>query len=470
MEACVDLVGSRRKLGKNESPWVSVLNLCNSAIGAGVLSFPYGFRQTGILGGLFFIGVIWVIEVFALCLLVRVAEKYNSESYQQLVQSVLGSNLAILTSVTMITFVIGAMISYLIITGDVFGPVFAEFFGENSILANRRVVIVLFTVFVILPLAMKTTLKSLKYSSVISVVMLAYLTVALVTIGTKSLVLNGFPPNVLIWDAGKKAFVVIDVAVMAFQCHIQVITIFSELSEHPKPFFGAEKYMLEESLLDEEIISQISKRQRTERVKRMDAVIFLSMSVCLVGFCLVGLFGYLLFPDVESDVLKSFGGENQFMNFARVGMAMVGIVCYPVQHFPARSIVDDAIKALMKAPEAGFSWTRHTLITFFFVGSTLTVALLVTDLGTVFSIVGSTGGVMVVFIIPGLLLIRGIHTKPVGYTDHTLIGEEEIKWSTRTPSQKIVQIFGGALLVAFGVLIFVVTTYVNATGMIAKSG
>ncbi|KAL3697430.1 hypothetical protein R1sor_011506 [Riccia sorocarpa] len=469
MEAFVDLVGSRKRFGKNESPWVSVLNLCNSIIGAGVLSFPYGFRQTGILGGFFFVGVIWVIEVFALCLLVRVAEKYNSQSYQQMVKSVLGSNLAILTSVTMITFVLGSMISYMIITGDVFGPVFAQIFGENSILANRRVVILLFTIFVIFPLSMKTTLKSLKYSSVISVVMLTYLAVALGTLGTRSLIVNGLPSDVLIWEAGNKAFIIIDVAVMAFQCHIQVITIFSELSEHPDPFFGDGKYLLEERLLDEEVISQISKRQRSKRVRRMDAVIFLSMSICLVGFCLIGLFGYLLFPDVESDVLKSFGDENQFMNFARIGMAMVGIVCYPVQHFPARSIVDDAIKALMKAPEAAFSWTRHTLITLFFVGSTLTVALLITDLGTVFSIVGSTGGVMVVFIIPGLLLMRGIHTKPVGYTDYTLIGEDEIKWSTRTKSQKVVQIFGGALLIAFGLLIFVVTAYVNATGLLAKS-
>lgn len=30
-----------------------------------------------------------------------------------------------------------------------------------------------------------------------------------------------------------------------------------------------------------------------------------------------------MFPDVESDVLKSFGSDNGFMNIARVGMALV---------------------------------------------------------------------------------------------------------------------------------------------------
>ncbi|KAG6554569.1 hypothetical protein Mapa_003587 [Marchantia paleacea] len=468
MEVCVDLVGSRRKFGKNESPWVSVFNLCNAAIGAGVLSFPYSFRRTGIVGGLFFTGIIWVIEVFALCLLVRVTEKYNSQSYQQLVLSVLGSKMAVITSVTMITFLVGSMISYLIIT-DVFAPVFAELFGESSVFADRRVVIVLFTILLILPLALKTTLKALNYSSVISVAMLIYLTVVLVTIGAKGLIANGFPSDILLWDAGRHAFIIIDIVVFAFQCHIQVVPIFAELAENPTPFFGDEKGLLEERLLDEEVISQISLRQRSERVKRMDGVVFTSMSLCVVCYCLVGLFGYLIFPDVESDVLKSFGNKNGFMNFARIGMAVVAIVCYPVQSIPARSILDDVVKALMKAPVAAFSLTRHTTITLFLVGSTLTVALLINNVGTVFSVVASSGGVMVVFVIPGLLLVRGIHSAPVGYTDHTLIEEDGLTRSTRTTTQKFVQIVGGTLMLALGNLIFIATCYVSATGMASDS-
>ena len=30
--------------GQNYSPWVSVFNMCNAAIGSGVLSFPFAFR------------------------------------------------------------------------------------------------------------------------------------------------------------------------------------------------------------------------------------------------------------------------------------------------------------------------------------------------------------------------------------------------------------------------------------------
>lgn len=37
----------------------------------------------------------------------------------------------------------------------------------------------------------------------------------------------------------------------------------------------------------------------------------------------VGEFGYLLYPNVQSDLLISFGTSNKFLNFARVGMAGV---------------------------------------------------------------------------------------------------------------------------------------------------
>lgn len=68
--------------GQNYSPWVTVFNMCNAAIGSGVLSFPFAFRQTGVVGGLILTITIWSIEVAVLCMLIRAAEKYKTKSYQ----------------------------------------------------------------------------------------------------------------------------------------------------------------------------------------------------------------------------------------------------------------------------------------------------------------------------------------------------------------------------------------------------
>lgn len=39
-------------------------------------------RQTGVFGGLLYTGIIWLVEVGALLLLIRTAEKYKTKSYQ----------------------------------------------------------------------------------------------------------------------------------------------------------------------------------------------------------------------------------------------------------------------------------------------------------------------------------------------------------------------------------------------------
>lgn len=465
----VPLLGVSRKFGKNESPWVSVFNMCNAAIGTGVLSFPYAYKQTGLLGGLLLTVLIYMIEVFALCILIRVAEKHQCPTYQELVRTLLGSKMAFVTSVVILIMLIGGNVSYFIITGDVFTSIFVDAFGENPVLGNQKLVMVLFGLIVILPLSLKTSLKALKYSSMLSVIMLSYLAVALISVGMVQIVRKGFPSDVLIFEVGLQAFITLDIVVFSFQSHIQVVPVFAELVEHPNPFFGARKDSLVQKFLDEESNSEIPRKGcRSERIKRMDGVIFVSMTICFILYTLVGEFGYLIFQDVESDVLKSFGNKNFFINLARVGMAVVAMVCYPVQHHPARSIVDDAVKHVAKLP-ATFSWTRHILITLGFFILTLGIALITSDLGKVFSIMGATGGVMVVFIVPGTLLFLGSHNASGARTDVPMIEEEAAALSKRSRSQLSTQVFGGSCIVVFGVIIFMATVYVTVMGQMEGS-
>ncbi|KAG0565939.1 hypothetical protein M758_7G024100 [Ceratodon purpureus] len=452
---------SRERSGVNFQPWVSIFNLCNAVVGAGVLSFPFAFRQSGIYGGLFYTGLIWLIEVGALCILVRAAENNRSRSYQELVASTLGPRLAVLTSATILLFVLGAMISFLIITGDVFQPIFAGWFGNDSALSDRRFVITVFAVVVVLPLSLKRSLRELKWTSTISVIMLTYLTVALSTLGVAHLVDDGISHKIKYFSGGMPAFIAIDIVVFSFQSHIQVIPIFAELAENPWPFIGSGRKPLEERLLPVPEGLNIGRpltRVRSIRLRRMDGIILISMTICFVGYCLVGEFGYILFPDVESDVLKSFGSDNSFMNVARIGMCLVALACYPLQCYPARSILDDAIKHVFHRPGNESSRSRHILLTLLIFISTLVTALLITDLGTVFTIVGATGGVMVIFVIPGLLLVQqGLQQTPPDEEAHTLRErlEESLKW---------IKLIAGPLFLGLGVLIFVVTAYITAKG------
>lgn len=72
----------------------------------------------------------------------------------------------------------------------------------------------------------------------------------------------------------------------------QVIPIFAELAEHPWPFIGEGRKPLEERLLPvpEGLNTGRSLiRVRSIRLRRMDGIIFISMTICFVGYCLASL-------------------------------------------------------------------------------------------------------------------------------------------------------------------------------------
>ena len=82
---------------------------------------------------------------------------------------------------------------------------------------------------------------------------------------------------------------------------------------------------------------------------------------------------------------------------------------YPVSHFVSRAALDDVYVA-MAGKEPAFPGRaplkRHMGQTVVFVALTTATALLVRDLGVVFRVFGSIGGSLVVFIMPGILLLQ----------------------------------------------------------------
>jgi hypothetical protein len=62
----------------------------------------------------------------------------------------------------------------------------------------------------------------------------------------------------------------------------------------------------------------------------------------------------------------------------------VSMVCYPVCHYPCRTILDDATRYVLQGRiKEGFSWTLHVILTLVLCGAALGTSLLTSDLGTV---------------------------------------------------------------------------------------
>lgn len=92
----------------------SVATLCNSAIGAGVLSLPFAFRCAGLLGGLALCLGVGAAESFSLYVLSKFAERYGAHSYGSLVRRALGRKLSSTLSAIMLLYLFGSCVAYLV--------------------------------------------------------------------------------------------------------------------------------------------------------------------------------------------------------------------------------------------------------------------------------------------------------------------------------------------------------------------
>lgn len=62
----------------------------------------------------------------------------------------------------------------------------------------------------------------------------------------------------------------------------------------------------------------------------------------------------------------------------------VSMVCYPVCHYPCRTILEDAARHILRGRIGeGFSWTLHIILTLVICGFALGTSLLTSNLGSV---------------------------------------------------------------------------------------
>eukprot|EP00798_Chlamydomonas_sp_ICE-L_P026820 gene26820-4414_t len=93
------------------SPLASVTTLCNTAVGAGVLSLPFAFRMAGLGGGLLLCFIMCILEGFTLYILSKFSERYQRATYAQLLRATLGKKLSAALPIIMNLYAFGKKLS-----------------------------------------------------------------------------------------------------------------------------------------------------------------------------------------------------------------------------------------------------------------------------------------------------------------------------------------------------------------------
>lgn len=374
--------------------------LINSAVGAGVLSMPMIFYRNGLLNGFLIIVCIASIQAYTLGVLSRAASVTNSHSYGGLVMAKLGRHASIALNVSMLLYLFGSSVAYLLIVGDSFETLWGyilqhvfQYGSKDGWLASRQFVIAAIGCTCILPQCYKKTLSGSAFVSLLNLVAFVGIVLCIILYSIQHIL--GLPAAarfdgvVLYGDVGG-IFDTISIAVFGFQCHSQVVAVFNELEDSQVPRY----------------LKVIKRFEGSSKILVMLDVILKSMLTCAIGYLLVGAVSYSAFPkSIQSNIFNTFGYDSVIISTARLIVGVLQIASYPVNHFPARKALSEGIiMPLLKKEPSGNGFVFVETSVFFTLS--LILALSFTELGTVFSLVGGTSGTVIIFIIPGALLLH----------------------------------------------------------------
>ncbi|NWW14132.1 AVT2 protein, partial [Oreocharis arfaki] len=357
----------------------AVFILLKSALGAGLLSFPWAFGRAGgavpallvELGSLVFL-------VSGLAVLGYAAALSAQPTYQGVVRAVCGAAVGKLCEVCFLLNLFMISVALLRVVGDQLEKLCESLYPSGTLppwYVDQRFTLSALCVLVIFPLSVPREIGFQKYSSILGTLAACYLTLVIILkyyLQAESLSLTDSPQpsRSSSWTS---IFSVIPTICFGFQCHEACVAIYSSM--------------------------------RNKSFSHWVAVSVLSMLICLLIYSLTaGLYGYLTFGEaVASDVLMSYPGNDLVVIIARLLFGVSIVTIYPIVVLLGRSVVKDLWvtpkRRAMAVFEAHERCSRVAL-TVTWMAATLAIALFVPDIGKVIELIGGISAFFI-FIFPG---------------------------------------------------------------------
>ncbi|XP_040838092.1 putative sodium-coupled neutral amino acid transporter 8 [Ochotona curzoniae] len=368
--------------------------LLKSALGAGLLNFPWAFhRAGGVLPALLVELVSLVFLITGLVILGYAAASSGQTTYQGVVRGLCGPTMGKLCEACFIANLLMISVAFLRVIGDQLGKL-CDSLLPGTLLAtqpwyvDQRFTLPLLSALIILPLSSPREIAFQKYTSILGTLAACYL--ALVITVQYYLQPQGLvhepraPPSPSSWTS---VFSVFPTICFGFQCHEAAVSVYCSMRE--------------------------------QSLSRWALVSVLSMLACCLIYSLTGAYGFLTFgTQVSADILMSYPGNDMAIVVARVLFAVSVVTVYPIVLFLGRSVMQDfwtrscwGTWGLRVLADPSGPWVRIPL-TVLWVTATLAMALALPNLGEVIGIIGGLSSFFI-FIFPGLCLICAMDVEPI---------------------------------------------------------
>jgi len=371
--------------------------------------------------------ILALLTMVSIKVIVQLVEVSGKDSYEEIAKVAFGPWFALLVEVNIILFCFGTAVAYMITVGQISQQVVGSMAapgGEEwwADLVSPNAVLLLVTVFILLPLSMLDSINDLRFASFLGVSCILYLIVVVFYVFAGDHVNSSLTPHDGFDGWRPKGgitgcFKMLSLAIFAFCCQPNVPSIYTELERRS--------------------------------FRRMELVSIGAMLLCLVVYLMMGVTGFLAFgEDTAGNVLvnlQPFLCELDWLvasGFACMAFAVT--MAFPLNIFPIRFAVETAV--FFKWPHLNTPAFR-AFLAIAAVAACLVVAILLPEINLIFELIGATTGSFVCFIGPGMLLCRLVPGR-------LLSGPR----------------LNGAMLVVVGLFCLVLGTYSSVLDVISQMG
>lgn len=383
----------------------SFVSLVKTIIGAGILSMPYAFSTDGIAVGVLIVLLAALTSGYGLFLQVYVS-KYVPPGHATFFNlcSITYPHLSVIFDLAIAIQCFGCAISYLVLIGDLMPTIIQSVPGIDD--ANARAFWIIASALVCVPLSFLKNLDSLKYTSILGLMAIAYMVLLIIA----HLFAGDIPPS----ERGEIAWV-----------PLSFTGVFSTFSIIVFAFTGHQNMF--------SIINEAADRS----LSAMSTLANLTIACASVLFIAVGLAGYLTFGDAVLGNVILLYHSAWSTTFGRICIVFMMLCSFPLMLHPARISVNNIyywlklnffgsrvshdeqppLESSLLLPENGeanqgskiklakvvpFPNQTFYAITSFLLLLGYILAVSIKSFALVLAIVGATGSTAISFILPGL--------------------------------------------------------------------
>jgi len=366
------------------SMFSTICNLINSMFGAGILSLPFAFSQTGVFWGTFMFIMVAICQGITVHMVNRCVINQRKYSFRALAAKTFREvpYAQVIMELIIAVNCFGFSVSYLIIIGDILPDVIEGVSGEASqVFKSREFWITIVGVLFCFPLMFLKTIDSLRYTSMISIFGITYIVILCVLMG----------------------FGVMDPCEGATQATGKCPGTFH--IDTPGTFFDAIKvlsiYIFAYACTQNVPIMAYELKNRS--IEKLKVINITAMTFVTFIYMTFAFFGYFAFGNYMTGDLLKVMPDTMATTLARVAIGITVISCFALQMQPTKNSV-----AQMIWHTDAYHLTRKQflLLVLGLFGSAWLIALFVNDLSIALSFIGATTSMSIGFVLPCYFFIK----------------------------------------------------------------